>query len=191
MNDNEKTFLVIVAALMSAVCIFVAYRMFSPNLPNIKPPNPAIEEEIDEPEPAPKSYVNVFFIGQNDSKEEVYKAVKREYNEAEPKLKFAVTSLVAGPNAAEKAKGVYSEIPVGTRVLDVTETPDKVIINLSSTFETGGGTYSLYKRIYQLIKTAKKNTNKPVYLHIEGKKADVIGGEGIMLSQPLNEKAAF
>ena len=63
------------------------------------------------------------------------------------------------------------------------------MINLTSAFEAGGGTDSLYKRIYQLIKTAKLNTDKPVYLYIEGRKADVIGGEGIMLNQPLNENS--
>ena len=66
---------------------------------------------------------------------------------------------------------------------------DKVIINLNSAFENGGGTDSLYKRLYQLIKTARRNTNKPVYLYIEGNKADVIGGEGIMITQPLNDNS--
>ena len=56
-------------------------------------------------------------------------------------------------------------------------------------FENGGGTDSLYKRLNQLIKTAKRNTNKPVYLYIEGNKAEVIGGEGIMITQPLNENS--
>ena len=60
---------------------------------------------------------------------------------------------------------------------------------MSSDFENGGGTDSLYKRIYQIIKTAKRNTTKPVYLYIEGNKADVIGGEGIMITQPLNDNS--
>ena len=94
-----------------------------------------------------------------------------------------------GPKPEEKAYGVYSEIPSGTRVISITERPEGVIINLSSEFEAGGGTDSTYKRIYQLIKTAKRNTEKPVYLYIEGRKADVIGGEGIMLNQPLNENS--
>ena len=60
---------------------------------------------------------------------------------------------------------------------------------MNSAFENGGGTDSIYKRLYQLIKTAKRNTDKPVYLYIEGNKAEVIGGEGIMINQPLNEKS--
>lgn len=142
-------------------------------------------------QPQQKVYVNVFFIGQNDAKEEVYKAVKRQYDETidGSKIKFAIESLVAGPRPNEREKGVYSEIPAGTEVLSIKEYPDKVIINLSAAFETGGGTDSLYKRLYQLIKTAKRNTTLPVYLYIEGEKADVIGGEGIMLNQPLNDSS--
>ena len=56
-------------------------------------------------------------------------------------------------------------------------------------FETGGGTDSLYKRLYQVIKTANRNTNLPVYLYIDGQKAEVIGGEGIMITQPLNDRS--
>ncbi len=138
-----------------------------------------------------KVYVNVFFIGQNDNKEEVYKAVKRQYDSSVDgsKIKYAIESLIAGPRPNEKEKGVYSEIPTGTEVLSIREYPDKVVINLSARFETGGGTDSLYKRLYQLIKTAKRNTDLPVYLYIEGQKADVVGGEGIMLNQPLSDSS--
>lgn len=141
--------------------------------------------------PQEKVYINIFFIGQNDNKEEVYKAVKRQYDATVDgsKIKYAIESLVAGPRPNEKEKGVYSEIPAGTEVLSIKEYPDKVIINLSASFETGGGTDSLYKRLYQLIKTAKRNTNLPVYLYIEGQKADVVGGEGIMLNQPLSDSS--
>ena len=41
----------------------------------------------------------------------------------------------------------------------------------------------------QLIKTAINNTDKKVYLHLDGKQVNIIGGEGIMISQPLNEKS--
>ena len=37
------------------------------------------------------------------------------------------------------------------------------------------------------IKTVNANTSLPVYLYINGKQANVVGGEGIMLKQPLNE----
>lgn len=138
-----------------------------------------------------KDYVNVFFIGQNDNKEEVYRAVKRQYREETDgsKLNFAIKSLLKGPTAKERAKGVYSEIPQGTKLISLEETAEKASINLSGDFENGGGTDSIYKRLYQLIKTANKNATTSVYLYINGKEAEVIGGEGIMINQPLNERS--
>ena len=65
----------------------------------------------------------------------------------------------------------------------------KILVNLNSSFVNGGGADSLYKRLYQLIKTVKLNSQLPVYLYIDGHKADVIGGEGIMLSQPLGDNS--
>jgi|GEM_PF-2146355 len=198
MHKNERIFLGITAAIMIAVCSFVGLKMLYPggNVGNIDLPGREIPTEPGEgkeeiPEPQGKVYVNVFFIGQNENKEEIYKAVKREYDKDVDgtKISFAIETLVAGPKPSEKSKGVYSEIPPGTRVISISEQPDKIIINLNSTFEAGGGTDSVYKRLFQLIKTAKNNTTKPVYLYIEGQRADVIGGEGIMLTQPLNDRS--
>ncbi len=194
MRSNERVFLFVTGVIMVAVCCVLGLRMLYHNDENVSGPlTPIPESQIppEEKEPVEKVYVNVFFIGQNANKEEVYKAVNREYDKDVDgtKIKFAIQSLIAGPKPDEKAKGVYSEIPQGTRILSINESPDKVVINLSSDFENGGGTDSLYKRIYQIIKTAKRNTTKPVYLYIEGNKADVIGGEGIMITQPLNDNS--
>ena len=149
-------------------------------------------EEVETPDDNTESqYINVFFIGQNKNKEEVYKAVKRKYDptvDGTP-IKFAITALIDGPKPEEVQLGVYSEIPVGTRLLSIVEAPEGVYINLSKHFDTGGGTDSIYKRIFQLIKTAKYNTTKPVYLLIENQPVEVLGGEGIMITQPLNENS--
>ena len=199
MRNNERVFLGVTAVLMVAVCCVLGLRMLYHNDENVSGPLtpvpettvPKVESSESKTEPVEKVYVNVFFIGQNANKEEVYRAVNREYDKDidGAKIKFAIQALISGPTTYEKSKGVYSEIPAGTRVISINESSDKVVINLNSAFENGGGTDSLYKRLYQLIKTAKRNTDKPVYLYIEGNKAEVIGGEGIMLTQPLNENS--
>jgi len=197
MRKNQRMFLGTLAVIMVAICGFTAMKLLynndnsatGPLLPRQETPEENPDTQVQPTKE--KVYVNLFFIGQDENNYEVYKAVKREYDEAVDgsKIKFAIDSLIMGPKPEEKIRGVYSEIPSGTRVISVAERPEGVIINLSSAFEAGGGTDSIYKRIYQLIKTAKRNTDKPVYLYIEGRKADVIGGEGIMLNQPLNENS--
>ena len=193
MNGTQKLFLIILGMLMIAVAVHYGLGMLNPgdiNPDEVQVSERTQEEQVEE-EKVEKEYVNVFFIGQNENHEEVYKAVKREFNKDidGSKIKFAINSLVLGPKPNEKAKGVYTEIPSGTSVISIKEMPDKVIINLSANFEKGGGTDSIYKRLYQLIKTSKHNSDVPVYLYIEGQRADVIGGDGIMLNQPLSDRS--
>lgn len=193
MNDVQKVgliILVLIAAIYIKINFFPSY-IEKEEMTDIE--TKSLQEDKQEENEVikkKKNYVNVFFIGQNDKKEEVYKAVKREKNSTESPLSFAIYALINGPTAKEKGFGVYTEIPSSTKVLSISEFTDKVIINLSSDFEQGGGTEGLYKRLFQLIKTAKRNTNRPVYLYLNNKQVDVIGGEGIMISQPLSEDFA-
>lgn len=104
-------------------------------------------------------------------------------------FEYAIKELVSAPTKWEKSKGFTSEIPSGTKVLSVRESSGSILIDLSSDFESGGGAESTYARIQQVIKTANANSSTPTYLYINGKQADVIGGEGIMIKQPLSERS--
>ena len=196
MNKNQKMLLIFIGFCMFVVVGLIAFNVLMPK-PEIKPDDIQVsersieEEQAEQPVKKEKVYVNIYFIGKNEHNEEVYKAVKREYNKDidGSKLRFAVTSLIRGPQNTEKQRGVYTEIPSGSEVINITEQSDKVIVNLNSAFVNGGGTESLYKRLYQLIKTVKLNSKVPVYLYIDGQRADVVGGEGIMLSQPLSNSS--
>ena len=65
---------------------------------------------------------------------------------------------------------------------------DPAVIDLSNEFQYGGGTESQYSRLHQLIQTViNLNLQKPVYLYLNGEKAEVIGGEGILITQPLSK----
>lgn len=104
-------------------------------------------------------------------------------------FEFAIKELLLAPSKWEKSKGFASEIPSGTKLISVRESSGSILVDLSSDFETGGGAASTYMRIKQLIKTVKSNSSVPAYLYINGKQANVIGGEGVMLKQPLNERS--
>lgn len=189
MGKNLNVGLIILAVV--AALVFFA-SVINLRQPDKTPDEPQKQENIvNSEDEADKIYINVFFIGQNKNGEEVYRAVKREYVpdiDGTP-IEFALNSLFNGPKPDEVKFGVYSEIPVGTKLQKVMETNDAVFVDVSEHFALGGGTDSIYKRIFQLIKTAKYNTQKPVYLLIDGEKVDVIGGDGIMLNQPLNENS--
>ena len=121
---------------------------------------------------------------------EPVKKVKREVPQGQSKLKFALNQLMNGPSQYEKSVGVYSEIPKNVKILGIVESSNKIIIDVSGNIQTGGGADSIYSRMKQFIKTALANSpKKPIYLYIDGKQAEVLGGEGIMISQPLSENS--
>lgn len=189
--------------LILSLSIFIGIKVTSPFFNNGDDEQPGVvtdlpevnnngENSNDDPEVnIPKEYVPIVFIGKNANGEEVYKVVKREYDENVDgaKLRFAITSLIMGPKQSEKQDGIYSEVPSSTNVLHIYDKGDHIIIDLSSGFVYGGGSESIYKRLFQLIKTVIRNTDKPAYLYIDGKQADVIGGDGIMITQPLSENS--
>ena len=190
MDKKKLNILLVILTLIVGAMFVITVKGLKPEPPVVEVQTPQEEIQIPEEENA-TAFVNVFFIGQNKNGEEVYKAVKRKYDpviDGAP-IKFAITALIDGPKPEEVRLGVYSEIPIGTRLLNVVDAQDGVYVNLSKHFEMGGGTDSIYKRIFQLIKTAKYNTNKPVYLLIDNVKIEVLGGEGIMITQPLTENS--
>lgn len=133
--------------------------------------------------------VTVSFLSDGKNDVQYVKTVKRNINSSD-KLTVAIQQLLKGPKMSEAAKGSYSEIPKGTKLLGIKYVDDKAIINLSSDFEYGGGSDSLSARMKQLIQTALANSSgKKVYLYIDGKQVDVIGGDGLMVTQPLSEKS--
>lgn len=198
MNKKQRAFLVIFGVFIIAVIAVVLLNILMPK-PEIKPDDIEVskrnlqEQELptQNPKLKTKEYVNIYFIGKNSNDEEVYKAVRRTYSSDVDgsRIKFAVYALIGGPKPEETQLGVYTEIPNSAQVISISEQSDRVIVNLNSSFVNGGGADSLYKRLYQLIKTVKLNSQLPVYLYIDGHKADVIGGEGIMLSQPLGDNS--
>ena len=198
MSKSQKFLLLFIGLCMAGIVALVALNVFMPK-PEVMPEEVqvmerSVQEDVVEEERSDvveKLFINVYFIGKNEHNEEVYKAVKREYSEDVDgsKIRFAINALIRGPKPDERIRGVYTEVPLDAKVINITEYSDKVIVNLNSAFVTGGGTESLYKRLYQLIKTVKLNSNLPVYLYIDGQRADVVGGEGIMLSQPLSNSS--
>jgi spore germination protein GerM len=68
----------------------------------------------------------------------------------------------------------------------VTQTPEGVKVDLSQEFTAGGGSSSMIARLGQIIYTASSvDPNQPVWLLVEGTPLTVLGGEGLMVEQPL------
>lgn len=130
---------------------------------------------------------DVFFVRTvSPTKNEIAPVFRNISPEDHFKLDDALNELLKGPNPIEKEMGYFSDIPAKTKLVNIRNEKDAVIVDLSPDFVSGGGSESMTNRVLQVKKTVKANTSgKDVYLFVNGKKADYIGGEGVEVSQPI------
>jgi len=101
-------------------------------------------------------------------------------------LERAFQALLEGPsNSADS-----TTIPKGTKLLGLKVEGDEVHVNLSDSFTSGGGSTSMVGRVGQVVYTASSlNPKAKVYIDVNGKRLDVLGGEGVELEQPLTRES--
>lgn len=198
MNFSQKLGLFILIVI-SVLYVYVSFFNTDFKLPEYnrkEPPEVSVynpletPEQVENEEPQEQTKlktVKIFILDKSGN----LRSVNRTCDTSVEKscFAYAIKELVSAPSPWEKSKGFTSEIPSSTKVLSIREASGNALIDLSSDFETGGGAESTYYRVKQIIKTANANTSSPVYLYINGKQANVIGGEGIMLKQPLSERS--
>ncbi|MHC5824696.1 MAG: GerMN domain-containing protein [Nostoc sp.] len=103
-------------------------------------------------------------------------------------LEAAFQTLLAGPRAA--GTDSTTTIPKATKLLGLKAENDEVHVNLSEDFTSGGGSTSMMGRVGQVVYTATTlNPKAKVYIDVNGKPLDVLGGEGLELQQPLTRES--
>ncbi len=100
-------------------------------------------------------------------------------------LETAVKQLLSGPQSSEND----TTIPPKTKLLSLKLDDKGVHLNLSSEFTTGGGSASMMRRLGQLLYTATSlDANAQVWLSIDGEPLELLGGEGLMIAQPMTRQ---
>jgi germination protein M len=101
----------------------------------------------------------------------------------------AVEALLRGPDEFEQGYGLSSAIPEGTQLLGLRIEDGIAYVDLTSEFESGGGTFSMQMRLAQVVYTlAQFPSIEGVLFSLDGEQVDVIGGEGIVVDQPLRRR---
>lgn len=101
----------------------------------------------------------------------------------------AMESLLAGPEPREQAAAVGSQIPAGTQLLGLSVEGGVATVDLTSEFESGGGSASMNMRIAQVVYTLTQfPTVKGVLFELDGQHVDVLGGEGVVVDEPVTRK---
>ncbi|MFH7029052.1 MAG: GerMN domain-containing protein [Heteroscytonema crispum UTEX LB 1556] len=100
-------------------------------------------------------------------------------------LEAAFQDLLKGPTEGTGS----TTIPQGTKLLGLKVGNDGVHVNLSEEFTSGGGSASMTGRVGQVVYTASAlNPNANVFIEVNGKKLEVLGGEGLEVDQPLTRE---
>lgn len=151
--------------------------------------NSFLEEEkevVVEQKSEQTSIVNIYLVEVDKQNKQNVVPVKRKILKNDI-YKNTVNALLWGPNETEaKQRHLSTEIPPKTKLLKVGDFSDMIIIDLSSEFEGGGGSDSITIRLSQLANTVSDMTDKPVYLYLNGKEINVLGGDGVIVKQPIN-----
>ena len=183
---------------------FLGNDSYSTDL-NISKNNPVfgLHEDLPEAKPIEKPIIKQEIKSEIEQKQTIKKEEKYEHKcyfysnngdlvlvkrqlSFKPNLENSIALLLKGPLIAESKKGIYSEIPANVDLISVKRLDKDIIIDLSSNFGNGGGTKSIADRVKQLAKTVKLyEKSKNIYLYINGKEVEYLGGDGVYIKQPL------
>lgn len=101
----------------------------------------------------------------------------------------ALQALFDGPNDEEITGDVGTAVPEGTQLLGLEIADGVATVNLTSEFESGGGSLSMTMRLAQVVYTLTQfQTVKGVRFELDGRPVDVFSGEGIVLDHPVGRK---
>jgi germination protein M len=142
------------------------------------------------PTPAPSSadtmIVRVYFVLAGEPGTEGLVPLLRVVPRSVAVATAAMNQLLEGPTASEAGdRTITSAIPDGTHLLGLTIKDGVATVDLSTEFDSGGGTASMQYRLGQVVYTLTQFTTvKSVLFQVEGTTVTVFGSEGIVLDGP-------
>ena len=111
----------------------------------------------------------------------------REVPETRAVATAAMQALLEGPTSDESGeREITSAVPDGSRLLGLTIEDGVATVDLSSEFESGGGSMSVFVRLGQVVYTLTQfPTVQTVRFVIEGEPVTVFSSEGVILDGPI------
>ena len=196
MNDQQRTN-GISSGLVAAISVAVVavsggvawFSSQSANTPTPTNPSEIIKKPIQESnsQQGNEQTANIYWLRSKENRFDlVRQPLKIAATQPNQVLETAFKTLLAGPPQGTDS----TTIPQGTKLLGLKAENNDVHVNLSENFTTGGGSSSMIGRIGQVVYTATSlNPQAKVYIEVNGKPLEVLGGEGVELEQPLTRES--
>lgn len=106
-------------------------------------------------------------------------------------LRAAFHELLRGPTAEERAGGLVTSIPPGTRLRSVRIVGGVAEVDFSPELEAGGGSASMLGRFWQIVYTGTQFPQaRRVLVLIDGERREAMGGEGVLIEEPVGRPPA-
>lgn len=160
----------------------VAAKSPQANAPESVPNAPASQNPIQAP--ATEKTAQVYWLKDSatDLKLAPVTLKVKSVDRDEARLTAAFNTLLS----TAPSKDLSSGIPIGTTLRSLKVKSDSIYVDLSKAFTSGGGSSSMIGRLAQVLYTATSlNPKAKVFLSVEGKPLTVLGGEGLIIDQPL------
>jgi spore germination protein GerM len=160
--------------------------------PSASPSNPnPVGSPRAEPTPDATTVVRVYFYLGGELGTAGLVPLLREVPQTRAVATAAMNALFKGPTAAESGeREITSAVPAGSRLLGLTVENGIATVDLSSEFESGGGSMSIFVRLGQVVYTLTQfPTVDSVLFEIEGQPVTVFSSEGIVLDGPIGRDA--
>jgi hypothetical protein len=154
--------------------------------PSDEPGTSPSTEPSSKPPTAETILVRTYFVLGGEPGTSGLVAVLREVPKTTARATAAINALLAGPTKTEKGDNISSAIPDGSKLLGLTIKNSLATIDLSSEFESGGGSASAFNRLGQVVYTLTQfSTVHTVVFQVDGRTVSVFGSEGIALDGPV------
>ena len=136
-----------------------------------------------------KSDVQVWFLRLDEKTENIFLVPAKRNVLDDGKIENALKALIEGPSAGEKARGYLTAVPANLKIRDIKIKNRVAEIDFSAAIGEGAGGNILMNRIDQIIYTATQfNGIDGITISINGKRQNVIGGEGLSIQGILSRK---
>jgi spore germination protein GerM len=174
-----------VVAVVSAAVVAVSggVAWFTLNSPPVQTPNTTVPRPGEKVAPIEQT-AEIYWLKDNGKNLELVpqKIKLTAGDKPNQVLEAAFQNLLTGPTEGTDS----TTIPQGTKLLGLKVENNDIHVNLSEEFTSGGGSASMNGRVGQVVYTATSlDRNAKVYIEVNGKKLEVLGGEGLELEQPL------